>query len=152
MCGEHRELGVFPRTRVGSSPHVRGARHVFVFSFALCGIIPACAGSTPRFSRSVSLYRDHPRMCGEHLGSKRLKRFRQGSSPHVRGALWQTRHFADERGIIPACAGSTRRFQPWQSSLWDHPRMCGEHDIRRDKRVELVGSSPHVRGAPSARR
>ena len=66
MCGEHREPDGFPRTRVGSSPHVRGAQHFRTQVGHILGIIPACAGSTLFFSLSFLSCRDHPRMCGEH--------------------------------------------------------------------------------------
>ncbi len=34
---------------------------------------------------------------------------------------------AEEYGIIPAYAGSTRHGQRYSSQGWDHPRVCGEH-------------------------
>ena len=65
MCGEHRSgfNALFPN-----------------------GIIPACAGSTKRFSSTEMPFRDHPRMCGEHFGSLNFSFTLTGSSPHVRGA------------------------------------------------------------------
>ena len=51
-------------------------------------------------------------------------------------------------GIIPACAGSTRRAPPSSSSPRDHPRMCGEHMTKdQSKSGGDQGSSSHVRGA-----
>ena len=73
---------------MGSSPHVRGARVVLLGEALICGIIPACAGST------ISGF---------------LKGLRQkGSSPHVRGARLLHDVDGGDDGIIPACAGSTR--------------------------------------------
>ncbi len=133
----------------GSSPHARGARgsdqgglrgfwdHPRMrgehdvkgdVTELILRIIPACAGSTDvdygttvecrgssphaRGARWQALsrharHRDHPRMRGEHQ----------------RGAV----HVDREVGIIPACAGSTRR--------------C------RRPRGSRTGSSPHARGA-----
>ena len=71
------------------------------------GIIPACAGSTKRFSSTEMPFRDHPRMCGEHLATLLLSVTAGGSSPHVRGALRRPFVRPRRRGIIPACAGST---------------------------------------------
>ena len=71
------------------------------------GIIPACAGSTKRFSSTEMPFRDHPRMCGEHLDAGSEQKPCPGSSPHVRGAhvAWRVEWLY--WGIIPACAGST---------------------------------------------
>ena len=66
MCGEHVVSEHLHGHVQGSSPHVRGARHAIFVEFELDGIIPACAGSTPRHGSSPACRRDHPRMCGEH--------------------------------------------------------------------------------------
>ena len=47
MCGEHQRGVRDPRTALGSSPHVRGARLERDENPSGSGIIPACAGSTP---------------------------------------------------------------------------------------------------------
>ena len=51
-------------------------------------------------------------------------------------------------GIIPACAGSTVPAGRISPSCRDHPRMCGEHCCTCALMPAIVGSSPHVRGAP----
>ena len=66
-------------------------------------------------------------MCGEHDAHAYRDKYRQGSSPHVRGALDAVRGELRRGGIIPACAGSTGSFD-----------LTG---------VAGTGSSPHVRGA-----
>ncbi len=128
MCGEH----VFDQNGnlldKGSSPHVRGARNPTIQGSNRQGIIPACAGSTKCSSRTAPTSRDHPRMCGEHW------------RPHL--------HAVVEGGIIPACAGSTRPASGCPSCRRDHPRMCGEHCSGVLVFVPILGSSPHVRGAP----
>ena len=53
-------------------------------------------------------------------------------------------------GIIPACAGSTYIAAKLICFIRDHPRMCGEHFFRSFIDEWGEGSSPHVRGAPSA--
>ena len=92
--------------------------------------------------------RDHPRMCGEHVQDYGHAVRREGSSPHVRGALQGFVDALELLGIIPACAGSTL-YPTW--FYWrrrDHPRMCGEHRRQMAKLLLNSGSSPHVRGAP----
>ena len=90
---------------------------------------------------------DHPRMCGEHLTDLTEKRLALGSSPHVRGAPSVGRTRLADRGIIPACAGSTTRRRPPRHGTRDHPRMCGEHRTTAPRASAASGSSPHVRGA-----
>ena len=130
MCGEH-FTGRSPTcSPVGSSPHVRGTPSVVEVQETEIGIIPACAGNTRVDGSTSGMAWDHPRMCGEHLLLLRSRKLKSGSSPHVRGTpAWTGQHPA-WRGIIPACAGNTRR------------------RLLRDKR--LLGSSPHVRGTPGA--
>ena len=48
-------------------------------------------------------------MCGEHTDADSVSTSASGSSPHVRGALVAAAEYGDDNGIIPACAGSTRR-------------------------------------------
>ena len=100
-------------------------------SLPRAGTIPACAGSTVE---SVS-------GCTS----------RQGSSPHMRGALDGVAAAPAGVGIIPACAGSTSRTGCWTCPCWDHPRMCGEHREGTGVPSCRSGSSPHVRGAPGLR-
>ena len=107
MCGEHRVRGADHRRGEGSSPHVRGARRPQRGAFGGRGIIPACAGSTYQAVFDGDGVRDHPRMCGEHSNRVGDWFATLGSSPHVRGARRPRCRVPCERGIIPACAGST---------------------------------------------
>ena len=127
MCGEHADGNKTIQGAKGSSPHVRGARHAIFVEFELDGIIPACAGSTPRHGSSPACRRDHPRMCGEHTKELAIGECTVGSSPHVRGARLTLSTQPPATGIIPACAGST-------------PLLARIRPIQQ-------GSSPHVRGA-----
>ena len=131
----------------GSSPHVRGARNRDYCRRLDYGIIPACAGSTRVRSSGSSPNRDHPRMCGEHAPSRMPLARAAGSSPHVRGALFVHRLEYSNRGIIPACAGSTWCWTIREQVAGDHPRMCGEHSASMRTAAPASGSSPHVRGA-----
>ena len=66
MCGEHLAVMYVSGSKLGSSPHVRGA-HVAQLNSTVTGeIIPACAGSTKGDCTNCTCLRDHPRMCGEH--------------------------------------------------------------------------------------
>ena len=147
MCGEHHVSPQLEHSQTGSSPHVRGARSRSSCHPLMSRIIPACAGSTPFLSVNLAHKRDHPRMCGEHETWANGSLPDEGSSPHVRGAHRGTDGYGSTGGIIPACAGSTHMRNPAAPPQRDHPRMCGEHLVRREENGCLRGSSPHVRGA-----
>ena len=148
MRGEHTRSFRFCPVAPGSSPHERGAHDGARESGLKSGIIPACAGSTEHRGLCPALYRDHPRMRGEHLMPLAASWAVVGSSPHARGARKLELGQAPAEGIIPACAGSTRRSSRSDSSTGDHPRMRGEHQMRDEGAVLAGGSSPHARGAP----
>ena len=70
-----------------------------------------------------------------------------GSSPRMRGAADVCRHSSPFKGIIPAHAGSRpMRTRPWRGGR-DHPRACGEQDVKIDASSISEGSSPRMRGA-----
>ena len=129
MCGEHQNASRLSHGPLGSSPHVRGALRPSATIGLGCGIIPACAGSTLFCHRFFGRFRDHPRMCGEHLPESAICGHSRGSSPHVRGAQNLLPIMQDLDGIIPACAGSTCARLSARLEHGDHPRMCGEHSF-----------------------
>ena len=91
---------------------------------------------------------DHPRVRGEHLGKRLVRDLLQGSSPRARGALDLPVELARDRGIIPACAGSTNLRCPSAIYPRDHPRVRGEHRRGGWRSARAPGSSPRARGAP----
>ena len=109
MRGEHLRSISSCRSRVGSSPHARGAPLPPSFSAPPLRIIPACAGSTAACGSASARPRDHPRMRGEHASSGFSMPIATGSSPHARGAPRKSNFLSYSSGIIPACAGSTDR-------------------------------------------
>ena len=148
MCGEHLCCCRLVEDGVGSSPHVRGTPNHKEPVGRLLGIIPACAGNTIRQPPTKQSKRDHPRMCGEHSALKDTNSENRGSSPHVRGTHLVLRELVHGAGIIPACAGNTLTCSCSSRRLWDHPRMCGEHEVSPVSPQLIQGSSPHVRGTP----
>ena len=58
----------------------------------------------------------HPRVCGENKTFLAMHGTRLGSSPRVRGKRGQSRYARPPRGLIPACAGKTRRRKRWKIS------------------------------------
>ena len=87
-------------------------------------------------------------MRGEHHSGLQSATGKPGSSPHARRAPGQRLPVRRDRGIIPACAGSTAQVLPVHQDRRDHPGMRGEHSCRRSGSARPRGSSPHTRGAP----
>ena len=167
MRGEHMADAYKGLHIRGSSPYTRGALRKASFPSFLCGIIPACAGSTWCRRPPSPLRRDHPRMRGEHEAPLLRAAAGLGSSPHARRARFESLAAHSRSGIIPACAGSTPC--SWSAPWWwrdhprmrgehrkqdvldcfrgDHPRMRGEHSMFLWIALSSQGSSPHARGA-----
>ena len=112
----------------------------------LRGIIPACAGNTSRPNAEPESWRDHPRVCGEHdtRGIRRLHN--SGSSPRVRGTRCAPSKPVHLTGIIPACAGNTKRTRPWPAEAGIIPACAGNTGSSLVRWVRSSGSSPRVRG------
>ena len=149
--GEHTARATRPSSRVGSSPHTRGAPSVSPPLSRAWRIIPAYAGSTRGSIQSENSPRDHPRIRGEHLSIELLRCVAAGSSPHTRGALVIGLDPGSAEGIIPAYAGSTPSGLAGEPAPTDHPRIRGEHLLWWWSLSEAAGSSPHTRGARGGR-
>ena len=168
MRGEHTGRSSTASCGLGSSPHTRGARLEHGAGPRGAGIIPACAGSTPSARAVQRCLGDHPRMRGEHTSGAHQLPPHAGSSPHARGARFESLAARSRSGIIPACAGSTQAGRTSCRRTRDHPRACGgstsrrrwprrysgdhprirrEHDERSRPPPHASGSSPHARGA-----
>ena len=85
-------------------------------------------------------------MCGEQGRESLDTRDAGGSSPRVRGTDIPKGISPGFQRFIPACAGN--RGGTTQLAFQDtvHPRVCGEQKTTRCDIVELLGSSPRVRG------
>ena len=125
---------------------MRGTLEGIPHSLPRIGIIPAYAGNTFRRRRVRVQGGDHPRVCGEHrLFSIRFLSYR-GSSPRMRGTLYEVAADFLGSGIIPAYAGNTNRRGESDADARDHPRVCGEHDTPGARGRARTGSSPRMRG------
>ena len=155
--------------RAGSSPRMRGTQYWRVRAVGLHGIIPAYAGNTraasisiwsvgiiPAYAGNTSPWprrpantRDHPRVCGEHTIVASVRNAPQGSSPRMRGTPMMSPSSGRMLGIIPAYAGNTSFTALHASASRDHPRVCGEHNLRKHLMRHPTGSSPRMRGTLS---
>ena len=107
MRGEHVVMGNNLTRQSRSSPHARGTRDFLQICAHFIGIIPACAGNTRDNQGFITVFGDHPRMRGEHVGRLGSCIEGKGSSPHARGTLIEAAPCILDIGIIPACAGNT---------------------------------------------
>ena len=148
-CGENRAFCGRYGAAEGSPPQVRGKLCGRLSISALVRITPAGAGKTyPRLPMQ-SVFRDHPRRCGENQSPTLRPRGFGGSPPQVRGKL-QVRKFAHiSLRITPAGAGKTPSALFVVLSAWDHPRRCGENVNSPVQRLFATGSPPQVRGKHS---
>ena len=146
VCGEHRGMDTRRETRPGSSPRMRGTPALKSRWNPSLGIIPAYAGNTSSGHVLDLTYRDHPRVCGEHLSTVKANESVKGSSPRMRGTHCKKSYYKGGKGIIPAYAGNTVDYHVWNVSFWDHPRVCGEHSVWFEFGTKCQGSSPRMRG------
>ena len=146
VCGEHRLLERGSVASRGSSPRMRGTHCSWRCCHFRQGIIPAYAGNTPFLIYSLIPYRDHPRVCGEHLSCSIALNDIKGSSPRMRGTRHQGRIVLHSGRIIPAYAGNTCDLALRLELQRDHPRVCGEHDAVPELSACDSGSSPRMRG------
>ena len=128
VCGELPRLADVVGRRTGSSPRVRGTRHVPHLLAAGARFIPACAGNSRAGADCGRCPAVHPRVCGELRPTT------------IFGAL--------NLRFIPACAGNSPRAASMGTTASVHPRVCGELRFRHRRIRSERGSSPRVRGTP----
>ena len=92
-------------------------------------ITPACAGTTWTWHINCTRFRDHPRVCGNHVPSEVPMEFARGSPPRVREPRRYVDWIEEQGGITPACAGTTINLIRQAVALRDHPRVCGNHSV-----------------------
>ena len=90
--------------------------------------------------------RAHPRSRGENPASSSPSTPVKGSSPLTRGKPPQKTRTREQRRLIPAHAGKTRRPPPRIPRSRAHPRSRGENTIVVGMVREGMGSSPLTRG------
>ena len=148
VCGENAAPQPAPGPIAGSSPRVRGKLEEVSGSFAVGGLIPACAGKTANHAEYGTCTPAHPRVCGENMPTQSAGAFGSGSSPRVRGKLSLLPTGRRLVRLIPACAGKTLSVRTRSRKATAHPRVCGENLASGETWPLGVGSSPRVRGKP----
>ena len=129
LCGEHWMRPAFRRKDVGSPPPMRGTHEDNKQFSHPSRITPAYAGNTPPVLLPSGCFKDHPRLCGEHVTIYLLLLVLKGSPPPMRGTRYYFFCQLLHLGITPAYAGNTLIYSERQWQQRDHPRLCGEHGI-----------------------
>ena len=145
-CGANRCQPEAVGHRHGSSPRMRGKRHVVSFQYFVCRIIPAHAGQTIRRTATPEKSTDHPRACGANITRHAGMNLTNGSSPRMRGKLILDVESPTEIRIIPAHAGQTSPPEDLFKHDKDHPRACGANRCCPPSCAPSAGSSPRMRG------
>ena len=99
--------------------------------------------------RLLPRIQDHPRIRGEKKILQFLYEKRQGSPPHTRGKASSFTLMTKKNRITPAYAGKRGRVRLCPVERWDHPRIRGEKDGKREYFRSYRGSPPHTRGKVS---
>ena len=111
-------------------------------------ITPARAGKTMTEGNRALAAEDHPRACGENSAADVVNQCDGGSPPRVRGKHDEAVDAVAESRITPARAGKTASNGRRWRCAWDHPRACGENQLKQSLSHTLMGSPPRVRGKP----
>ena len=118
--------GVKQGSLAGSPPRMRGKELERGSNDPSTGITPAYAGKSSRHDQSTGSNQDHPRVCGEKALLCLRSLLMVGSPPRMRGKAVRNETGKSWKGITPAYAGKSLQCSWMNSSLWDHPRVCGE--------------------------
>ena len=137
------------RTTTDHPPRMRGKQVDAPGNPQLRRITPAHAGKTKALAKQRQAVADHPRACGENDRDRILDLTDAGSPPRMRGKHIEEKQTELQRRITPAHAGKTRVSLSSDSPSPDHPRACGENEVKNTKTGRVVGSPPRMRGKPA---
>ena len=150
VCGEHAGGNGGADNQFGSSPRMRGTPPMSRPSSLPARLIPTYAGNTVSAGNAAAGCAAHPHVCGEHIRMPSANGPQIGSSPRMRGTLQQVKVGFLIVRLIPTYAGNTNRYRTGIASSSAHPHVCGEHPTTCVSTPPSSGSSPRMRGTPSA--
>ena len=157
---------VFVPEKFGITPAYAGKRRDFSYTQLHGKDHPRTCGEKAASRAIPSSGQGHPRTCGEKFGKWSTKGRITGSPPRMRGKdvtsvirnctaritpahAGKRQHqglYPQAGRVTPAHAGKRRSAPPRCRPPEDHPRMCGEKQLRQAIAVQHIGSPPHVRG------
>ena len=130
----------------GSPPRARGRRIRRVVVLSGLGLTPACAGTSLSQRARPAASGAHPRVRGDVDRLDDLTVQLTGSPPRARGRRPRLGRHRPERGLTPACAGTSGRAGPGAAPSGAHPRVRG--DVPRAGRPDCrsLGLTPACAG------
>ena len=105
LCGEKNPPWSGAYSNLGSPPPMRGKVFISSAADAAAGITPAYAGKSYGVCGALTMRQDHPRLCGEKLGTIVYLVVVLGSPPPMRGKDSEESLNSTVFGITPAYAG-----------------------------------------------
>ena len=125
---------------------MRGKELIQSNTDGLIRITPAYAGKSFPILFHFHTHKDHPRLCGEKPDTIRGIMTNIGSPPPMRGKGKRGKNNGNSCRITPAYAGKSFLSTSRAFCNQDHPRLCGEKQIRPLWRTWRKGSPPPMRG------
>ncbi len=113
------------------------------------GITPTYVGNTGNSFFPPCRFWDHPHVCGEHELQVIPVAVTIGSPPRMWGTQSDGKTEKGWQGITPTYVGNTGNsfFPPCR--FWDHPHVCGEHELQVIPVAVTIGSPPRMWGTRS---
>ena len=143
LCGEKSSRGTVNSTELGSPPPMRGKVYSPVTQLQQLGITPAYAGKSLPPDLVLRPAPDHPRLCGEKIGTGKAVEGHRGSPPPMRGKAQYTVAESGDLGITPAYAGKSLLSS--SLTIWDG----GSPPPMRGKVVSYAAASASLRITPA---
>ena len=110
------------------------------------GITPAQAGKRHSMHQRKASAKDHPRVGGEKIQSKKVWIADHGSPPRRRGKVIVNLILTKGHRITPAQAGKSRCSSAKGKAVQNHPRVGGEKNKELEGVWLPMESPPHGRG------
>ena len=112
-------------------------------------LTPACAGTSANRRLGCPRAGAHPRVRGDITSRALGVSLRRGSPPRARGHLGCGVGGVGDRGLTPACAGTSTWVASGSSISGAHPRVRGDISRFAYSSDRAVGSPPRARGHPT---
>ena len=125
---------------------MRGKAFESVIDGCAARITPAYAGKRNIERGCKNGFEDHPRVCGEKSKYRGICALLPGSPPRMRGKELCPFTTMSAARITPAYAGKSLTIPKLYTRNRDHPRVCGEKEVRHQSRASGIGSPPRMRG------
>jgi len=152
MRGDRPFFGYYLFHCLTFTPHARGSTLLWLLSFSLFDVYPACAGIDPYTVRRSQPRKSLPRMRGDRPENEFPQVLGVVFTPHARGSTVGNDYTDRLRTVYPACAGIDRRLPHYRRLSPRLPRMRGDRPNKNCKKRLQPQFTPHARGSTAKRR